>query len=940
MNLKLPISAAMLCLSAFTGMAKDGLPAVPGNSNLYFLENNGQITDQNRQPRTDIQFVVPSKGVNVFIGDAQIHYQFSHVQNPMPLHNKKALDLLKPHEAPKVEMYRMDVKLLGANQHATVVTEDKLDMATRYCQPQTSRGFHRSLASEVVASSYRKITYKDVYTNIDWVIYSKGDALEYEFVVRPGGNPADIRLEYGGTTALAVTTDGGLHAETPMGSISEHKPVSYQADGKEVASSFNLQNNVLTFNVAQYNGTLTIDPTLTWGTYFGGFDTDEYDRIQVDGSGNVYVLGTTTSTGNIATVGANQTVNNGGYDMMLSKFSSSGNLLWSTYYGTFGEETAQGIAINGSDVFFVGSTDALGNYDGLLGKFSTSGNYDSDGLIGYSGDDILTGITTDAAGDVYLCGLTSSYDLPTFNAHQSSLAGSYDGFVASLTNDLLGGYWLSYYGGYDIDVINDITVDASGDILFTGYTASISDVSTTSSPAFGGGIDGFVAKFDVNGVRQWGTYTGGNDDDEARAIAVDASGNSFISGKTLSISGLATSGAYQTTNQGGVDGMDAFVVKFNSTGTKQWGTYYGGNQDESSEDIAVIGTDIVVVGSTQSTTSIATAGAYDATLGGMLDGYIAKFSTSGTLVSGSYYGGSNEELILNVAADASNNIYLIGTTTSTTGIASTSGYKTNLDGPTDAFLAKLQDCILADQPVSLSGDITVCTGSSNTYTVPAVPGATSYQWTLPTGFTGTSTTNTITVSAPATAGSGTLSVQAINSCGLSIALTQAITVTATPTVSITTTAVTSFSATLTTTTLYSSYQWYQDSVVIPGATSQTYYATQSANYYVVVSDGVCDASSNSLNLTVTGINDVNTLNTLFLYPNPTTGHITLQGEIKVGHVDMVVTDVTGRVVYSQATTAKSAALNHTLDVSSLPSGMYMIKIMTKDGNQVIPFVAQ
>src|SRR5690606_34316163 len=125
--------------------------------------------------------------------------------------------------------------------------------------------------------------------------------------VRPGGNPADIKIKYAGAEQLALNSDGSLSATTPLGKISEQAPYCHDEQGGAVASRFRLEGNVVSFAVGHYSGTLTIDPTVEWATYFGGTSVEAGRGIALDDYGHVYMTGTTGSSDNIATTGAYQT---------------------------------------------------------------------------------------------------------------------------------------------------------------------------------------------------------------------------------------------------------------------------------------------------------------------------------------------------------------------------------------------------------------------------------------------------------------------------------------------------------------------------------------------------------------------------------------------------------------------------------------------------------
>ncbi|HRE58569.1 MAG TPA: SBBP repeat-containing protein, partial [Candidatus Kapabacteria bacterium] len=162
-------------------------------------------------------------------------------------------------------------------------------------------------------------------------------------------------------------------------------------------------------------------------------------------------------------------------------------------------------------------------------------------------------------------------------------------------------------------------------------TFSTNNIATTGvhQTTFGGGEgngDTFIAKFNTNGVRLWGTYYGGNQGEFGSAIAVDGSGNVYVCGNTSSSNAIATAGAHQTTFGGDID---AFIVKFTTNGVRLWGTYYGSFGWDQGIGIAVDGGgNVYITGETSSFNAIATAGAHQTTYGGgFRDAFIAKFST-------------------------------------------------------------------------------------------------------------------------------------------------------------------------------------------------------------------------------------------------------------------------------------------------------------------------
>ncbi len=183
---------------------------------------------------------------------------------------------------------------------------------------------------------------------------------------------------------------------------------------------------------------------------------------------------------------------------------------------------------------------------------------------------------------------------------------------------------------------------------------------------------------------------GGGNDDWGEDIALDSTGNLIITGFTGSSSGIATSGTYQTSLAGsGSSGYsDAFIVKFTNAGALLWGTYYGGVLNEEGTRICISGSTIIIGGYTNSTSGIATSGAYQTSYGGGYDAFIAKFSYAGAMQWASYFGGANFDACWGICADRSGNIFATGYSQSTSGIATTGVYQTALAGTQDGYLCK------------------------------------------------------------------------------------------------------------------------------------------------------------------------------------------------------------------------------------------------------------
>jgi uncharacterized protein (TIGR03437 family) len=326
--------------------------------------------------------------------------------------------------------------------------------------------------------------------------------------------------------------------------------------------------------------------------------------------------------------------------------------------------------------------------------------------LGGSANEVARKIATDSQGNVYLSGSTTSTNFALPGAFQTTLGGPADAFVAKFSSAGKLVY-LTYLGGAQFEVGTSLAVDNAGNVYVTGMTNS-SDFPVTSgayqvSYRGGGGNaceragDAFVTKLNPSGSGLvYSTYVGGSRDDFGSAIAIDASGNAYITGYTLSLNFPATQGAFQTSFQGsggqlskpicnGVNQAvpqpwfvtgDAFVTKLNSSGSQLiFSTYLGGALDDFALAIALDSSDNVYVGGfTLSQNFPVTSGALDNSFGGSEiqnefftsgDGFVSKLNSAGSsLIYSTYLGGSGDDAVTAVAVAADQTAWVTGFTSS------------------------------------------------------------------------------------------------------------------------------------------------------------------------------------------------------------------------------------------------------------------------------------
>ena len=711
-------SLVLSCFLSLSLMAKDAkITAGQGLSKpLSFIENKGQVVDDNNKPRHDIQYKLSTPGMNLYLGCGKLYYQFRKTEGTTPANTQ-------------VSTYKMGVTLLGANPNAKVVATDEQEYYENYYRTQNDKGF--------TVHSFNKITYKNVYPNIDWVLYVKDNNVEYDFVVRPGGDVNKIKVAYDGATALSITEDGSISAETPMGNVKEKKPYAYEtATQKEVASTFKLHNNVVSFETGNYTGSLTIDPYLLWSTYSGGTSEDVATSVKETTTGLTFIGGYSQSTG-LGTAGTFQQNHSAGvnYDAFLTKYTAAGVRTFTTYFGGTGNEQGTSIAIDntaGPAVYLAGYTNSVatglttagvyqgvnnGGNDGFLIKFvGTTGARTWCTFYGGSGDDYINGVVCDAANNVYVTGQTSSpAAIASGGAYQTAISGTTDAFVAKFSSAAGTRTWGTYFGGTAQEEGLAIACDAAGNIVIGGQTSSIVGVATGTAfqATLNGTNDGFLASFTNAGALTWGTYYGGEGAEQINGVACNPADNSIaIVGNTTSLTGISTAKANQPNYGGGV--QDAFVAYFTTAGAENWSTYYGGLSLDYGQGVCFDKfKNISVAGGTFSATNIATAGSFQPAIGGDYDAYIGKFNTLGQMIWGTYFGNTFYDYANAINCDTTNDqLVIAGYTASTAGIATAGTQQTVYGGGTyDAFTTKFKkDTLVAvTQPYT---DTLVCVGGT------------------------------------------------------------------------------------------------------------------------------------------------------------------------------------------------------------------------------------
>jgi hypothetical protein len=621
--------------------------------------------------------------------------------------SKAVLSLKQGHTSNVVSM-----RVVGANLASHAVGLDKQAGVSNYFIGNDPSQWHTDIPN------YAQAAYKGVYRRIDLVYHGDQQQLEYDFVVKPGASPGAIRLAFDGTQGKSLDVHGNLVLHTSGGDLVEHAPVAYQMINgvrHPVASRFVLKHDgEVGFAVGRYDHSraLVIDPVLSYSTYLAGSGSggagDSGFAIAVDAAGNAYVTGSTYSA-DFPTQNPWQPQAAGQSDAFVTKLNASGSsLVYSTYLGGSGNDSGLAIAIDPAGDAYVAGATASANFPTTTGAFqriNARGTNFGDAFVtelsptgstlvystflGGNADDLATAVAVDGVGNAYVTGGTRSTDFPTTaGAFQRVLVGEESAFAAKINPTLAGPgslVYSTYLGGSALyqggDRGTGIAVDkVTGEAYVTGWTNSATfpttpgAFQTTRSDLGGTAEAAFVTKFNATGtglvystyLRGYADYTVQPPVDTAgthgRGIALDGSGSAYVTGFTDAFKFPTTAGAFQTAAP---RNGDAFVTKFNATGTGLvYSTYLGGSDLEYGNGIAVDGGGNAYVAGTTSSQNFPVSSAFQQKFGGgNRDAFVTKFNASGTgLVYSSYLGGSTSDSAEGIAVDAAGNAYLTGYT--------------------------------------------------------------------------------------------------------------------------------------------------------------------------------------------------------------------------------------------------------------------------------------
>jgi hypothetical protein len=482
-----------------------------------------------------------------------------------------------------------------------------------------------------------RVRFRDVYPGIDVAYYGTDREVEYDILVDPLADPEQVRLRLSGIGQVAINADGDLELGEGPVPVRVRAPFSYQLEGQAripVASRYVLHaDGTVGFALGRYDRrkALIIDPILSYSTLLGGSGLDEAVSVAVDATGNVYIAGTTSSAAFPGATGSPS-----GIDVFVTKLDARGSTV---LYSTF---------------------------------------------VGGTGVDEARGMTIDTLGNVYVVGSTTSTNFPTVNPRQATLAGGADAFLFRISTTGGGLGFSTYLGGGDTDEANAVAVDAGRNMYIAGTTRSDNFPQLNPIQAFGGRLDGFVARFATSGTLTYSTFHGGSGVDTLDGIGVDAAGNINTVGSTNSTN-LPVLNAQRPTITGRVD---AFMSRFGPTGTLIFCTYFGGSRNDAGRAVVVLPSGWAFVGGSTSSPDFPVAGAIQPVFGGELDAWLASVAPTGGVAWSTFYGGTRSERGRALALNAAGTLVFAGQTFSAD-MPLTRAAQARTGGNRDTFVVEL-----------------------------------------------------------------------------------------------------------------------------------------------------------------------------------------------------------------------------------------------------------
>jgi hypothetical protein len=476
-------------------------------NNSFFIENKGQVKNENGLQDRSVLFTYASPEMDVFVRKSGLTYQF------------------KRYNSEGVYAERVDVNWKGCSETAVAKGLQKTDYTENYFLDGSSNS----------VSAFKEVRLSNVYPGVDWRIFVTEKGMKYEFIAKDADAAKQISMYVEGAEKLEKRDNGALIVKGELGEVSDAKPVYFNQE-KSMDGNFIVNGNTIQFEIpSNTTGEIVLDPSVIWTSYYGGTGLDDSRGIYTDANGDYYLTGATNSTTLVSYLGY-QGFLGGSNDVYVVKFNNLNQRLWATYYGRTGNDVGNDIVVDTyGGVYIAGSTSSMSGFasssqqivygggpkDGFILKLFPDGTLEWCSYYGGSGDEQLTSLSVGFQGEVYFIGETSSTDLVTMDALQGTYGGGASDFYLGMIDP--GGFLLryTYFGGSGAELAGDLVATSDFNLYFTGTTSSSSGMAVGGAQnTFGGGAyDGFFAKINTSNAIAWASYIGGPSEDRAEAVS-------------------------------------------------------------------------------------------------------------------------------------------------------------------------------------------------------------------------------------------------------------------------------------------------------------------------------------------------------------------------------------------------------------------------------------
>lgn len=400
---------------------------------------------------------------------------------------------------------------------------------------------------------------------------------------------------------------------------------------------------------------------MQWMTYAGATDTDELLCVKDMPDGGVVVCGRTMSN-NFPGTDSSDTLM-GGYDMVIFRMDSAGQILWTTIYGGLFFESANALVVYDTSIYVIGATNGndcpminafqstqAGSYDAVILRIGFDGTVQQSSYFGGFGAEMGYGIDVDSTGLIVIGGSSTSTSLPQSSlGYQQAGAGANDCYITVL-NATFAPIWTTFYGGTGTEDVHTLAITPRNEIVLCGGSFSTNFPCTAGAFQMGklGICDAYYVVFTMSGARKYATYYGGSGNEDCFGIAGDEDGNVYLAGHTSSIDFNIAGTSFQSNFQGV---NDAWVARFDSTGVPYFSTFFGGSVDDKTWCMIRRDGYLYVSGVTSSSNLPMNVTAPQDSMWGATDGFILKMDTAGNYVTSTFFGGSGADDIMSITVN-------------------------------------------------------------------------------------------------------------------------------------------------------------------------------------------------------------------------------------------------------------------------------------------------